>query len=85
MALPYTERGGRDMTEHEHPEGDVEAGRLDEPEPSRDEQGGIVGGSGVGTSGTSMGAGEEADISRGDAGMGAGEGADVEREEDSAA
>jgi hypothetical protein len=32
-----------------------------------------------------MGAGEEADISRGDAGMGAGEGADVEREEDSAA
>ncbi len=73
------------MTEHEHPEGDVEAGTLGETEPTRDEQGGIVGGSGVGTSGTSMGAGEEADISRGDAGMGAGEGADVDREEGSGA
>jgi hypothetical protein len=70
------------MTEQEHPEGDVEAGTLGELEPTRGEEGGIVvGGGGVGTSGTSMGAGEEADISRGDAGMGAGEGADVERED----
>ena len=50
----------------------------DEDPPVRTGEGDIVGGETVGTEDTEMGAGEEGDISHGDAGMGAGRGADVE-------
>lgn len=55
-----------------------EVSERDEDPPVRTGTGDIVGGETVGTEDTAMGASEESDISRGDAGMGAGRGADVE-------
>jgi hypothetical protein len=54
----------------------------DEDPPHREPGGDIVGGETVGTEDTAMGAGQESDISHGDAGMGAGSGADVPEDRD---
>ena len=63
------------MSDAEQPR---EVSEREEDPAARTEGGDIVGGETVGTEDTEMGAGAEADISRGDGGMGAGRGADVD-------
>ncbi|HEX2102396.1 MAG TPA: hypothetical protein VHF51_02000 [Solirubrobacteraceae bacterium] len=67
------------MEEREQPE---PVSERDEEPARRTTDGDIVGGETVGTEDTAMGAGAEADISRGDGGMGTGRGADVDRDDD---